>query len=327
MKLDELAKLAGVSRTTASYVVNGKAKQHRVSDKTIARVKALIKEYDFKPDILAAGLRAGKSQTIGLIIPDFENISYAKIANQLENRCREKGYQLLIGCSNDNQQNEMECAKQLLRRKVDALLVSTVLTANSKFYAEEAQYIPIIGFDRKIVADNAINVLTDDEQDAFRLADKVFQQSYQRVLFLGALPELKTSQNREKGFKQALKTRSISADFLYTDHFQKESSAIVFEKWLTQNTLPDVIFTTSLTLLLGVFSVLLKQQKTIPPNLVIATFGNHEMLDLLSNKIVCCVQNHGKVVDRLLDSLFFKLDEHSTAPSNSPVEREIICRN
>lgn len=57
MKLDELAKLAGVSRTTVSYVINGKAKQYRVSDKTIEKVESLIKEYDFRPNIMAAGDR------------------------------------------------------------------------------------------------------------------------------------------------------------------------------------------------------------------------------------------------------------------------------
>ncbi|HHW4737361.1 TPA: LacI family DNA-binding transcriptional regulator, partial [Pasteurella multocida] len=77
LKLVELAKLAGVSRTTASYVVNGKAKAYRVSDKTIEKVEKLIKQYDFKPNAMAAGLRAGKSRTIGLIVPDFENASFA----------------------------------------------------------------------------------------------------------------------------------------------------------------------------------------------------------------------------------------------------------
>ncbi|HDX1081947.1 TPA: LacI family DNA-binding transcriptional regulator [Pasteurella multocida] len=80
LKLVELAKLAGVSRTTASYVVNGKAKAYRVSDKTIEKVEKLIKQYDFKPNAMAAGLRAGKSRTIGLIVPDFENASFARIA-------------------------------------------------------------------------------------------------------------------------------------------------------------------------------------------------------------------------------------------------------
>ncbi|WP_439287794.1 catabolite repressor/activator [Lonepinella sp. BR2904] len=327
MKLDELAKLAGVSRTTASYVVNGKAKQYRVSDKTIAKVKALINEHDFKPNVLAASLRAGRSRTIGLIIPDFENISYAKIANQLENRCREKGYQLLIGCSNDNAQNEMGCAKQLLRRKVDALIVSSALASDHQFYAEYANKVPVIGFDRKVNADNVLNVLANDQQDAFQLADKLFQKSYQRVLFLGALPELENSREREMGFREALKVRSKSAEFLYADHFHKESSAKVFAQWLANNLLPDAIFVTSLTLLQGIFSVLLSQNKAIPKELVIATFGNDDMLDLLENKVICSVQNHHKVVDTLLEMTFKRLQNKSSSDHSILLIRDIICRN
>ncbi|MCK3657528.1 DNA-binding transcriptional regulator FruR [Pasteurellaceae bacterium Pebbles2] len=329
MKLDELAKLAGVSRTTASYVVNGKAKQYRVSDKTIAKVKALIKEYDFKPDALAASLRVGKSHTIGLIIPDFENISYAKIANQLENRCREKGYQLLISCSNDNEQNEMACVKQLLNRKVDALIVSSALTEPSDFYQTQAKHLPIIGFDRKAYGDNVLNVLANDEQDAFRLADNLLLQSEQKILFLGALPELSLSRERETGFRRALKVRSKSAEFLYAEQFHKQQGAEVFAQWLNQNSLPDAIFVTSFTLLRGVFQVLLERYKSIPKNLVIATFGHHEMLDLLENKVICSVQNHSSVVNALLEMVFNRLEYKGKHDGieQKPLERELLSRN
>ncbi|WP_439327443.1 catabolite repressor/activator [Lonepinella sp. BR2357] len=327
MKLEELAKLAGVSRTTASYVVNGKAKQYRVSDKTIARVKALIHEHDFRPNALAASLRVGRSRTIGLIIPDFENMSYAKIANQLENRCRENGYQLLIGCSNDNENNEMSCANQLLHRNVDALIVSSALSPDHGFYAEYADKVPVIGFDRRINAENVLNVLTHDEQDAFQLADKLFQHSYDKVLFLGALPELQTSREREIGFRKALEVRSKSAEFLYAEHFHKESCAKTFSQWLSHNPLPDAIFVTSLTLLQGIFSVLLSQRKSIPKDLAIATFGNDDMLDLLENKVICSVQNHHKVVDSLLDLTFKRLQSQAHVANSTLLVREIVCRN
>ena len=60
MKLDEIARLAGVSRTTASYVINGKAKQYRVSDKTVEKVMAVVREHNYHPNAVAAGLRAGR---------------------------------------------------------------------------------------------------------------------------------------------------------------------------------------------------------------------------------------------------------------------------
>lgn len=51
MKLDEIARLAGVSRTTASYVINGKAKQYRVSDKTVEKVMAVVREHNYHPNV------------------------------------------------------------------------------------------------------------------------------------------------------------------------------------------------------------------------------------------------------------------------------------
>lgn len=86
MKLDEIARLAGVSRTTASYVINGKAKQYRVSDKTVEKVMAVVREHNYHPNAVAAGLRAGRTRSIGLVIPDLENTSYTRIANYLERR-------------------------------------------------------------------------------------------------------------------------------------------------------------------------------------------------------------------------------------------------
>jgi LacI family fructose operon transcriptional repressor len=123
VKLDEIARLAGVSRTTASYVINGKAKQYRVSDKTVEKVMAVVREHNYHPNAVAAGLRAGRTRSIGLVIPDLENTSYTRIANYLERQARQRGYQLLIACSEDQPDNEMRCIEHLLQRQVDAIIV------------------------------------------------------------------------------------------------------------------------------------------------------------------------------------------------------------
>lgn len=300
MKLEELAKLAGVSRTTASYVLNGKAKEYRVSDRTIARVQALIDEYDFKPNAMAAGLRAGRSNTIGMIIPDFENTSYAQIANLLENRCREKGYQLLITCSNDKPSNEISCAKHLFQRQVDALIVSTSLPAESDFYLQN-QDIPVIGFDRRIYAEGVQNLLANDISDARHLAANLLdRQHYENILFLGALPELTVSKERETGFREALKNETANIDFLYATEFKKEAAAEAFDSWLSHHQLPDAIYTTSLTLLQGVLEIFLRKQKAIPETIVFATFGKNELVELLTNPVVCSVQDHNAIAQALL---------------------------
>src|SRR6478736_4032961 len=78
MKLDEIAALAGVSRTTASYVINGKADQYRISQATRDKVMAVVNAHNYQPDSRAASLRGGQTKTLGFILPDLENASYAK---------------------------------------------------------------------------------------------------------------------------------------------------------------------------------------------------------------------------------------------------------
>ena len=84
MKLSDIARLAGVSVTTASYVINGKAEQQRISNSTVERVRAVVEAHGFTPNPQAAGLRSRHTRTLGFILPVLENPSYARIAKQLE---------------------------------------------------------------------------------------------------------------------------------------------------------------------------------------------------------------------------------------------------
>ena len=104
--LADIARLAGVSRTTASYVVNGQAVARRISPATVARVEAVIAEHDFTVDVRAAALRRGETRTLGLIVPDLENTSYARLTKLIERGLRAHGYQLVIVDSDDDAATE-----------------------------------------------------------------------------------------------------------------------------------------------------------------------------------------------------------------------------
>ncbi|MBE2898940.1 catabolite repressor/activator [Pasteurellaceae bacterium 20609_3] len=313
MKLDEIAKLAGVSRTTASYVVNGKAKQYRVSDRTIEKVMAVVKAHNFKPNAVAAGLRAGRTNTIGLIVPDLENTSYAKIATRFERACRENNLQLFISCSGDESEQEKLCAKQLITRQIDALVVATALLPEDAFYHQFD--LPIIGFDREIRAKQAHNVLYDDSQDSAKLARALWQAHRpKRVLFLGAKPELGVSQARERGFMQAFSDyqNQSAVERLYANEFTREAAERTFHQWLAKNTLPDAVFATSQTLLQGVFQTLLASHGQLPQQLIIATFGDPTLLELLPNRVISAVQPYSELADHLMSACLQKINKKAT---------------
>ncbi|BDH47127.1 catabolite repressor/activator [Salmonella enterica subsp. enterica serovar Choleraesuis] len=328
MKLDEIARLAGVSRTTASYVINGKARQYRVSDKTVEKVMAVVRQYNYHPNAVAAGLRAGRTRSIGLVIPDLENTSYTRIANYLERQARQRGYQLLIACSEDQPDNEMRCVEHLLQRQVDAIIVSTSLPPEHPFYQRWANgTFPIIALDRALDKEHFVSVVGSDEEDAEMLAAELRKFPGEQVLFLGALPELSVSFLREQGFRKGWADDSRQVNYLYADSYERENAAQCFDRWLDTNPMPQALFTTSFALLQGVMDVALRRHGQLPSELAIATFGDHELLDFLQCPVLAVAQRHRDVAERVLELVLGSLDEpRKPKPGLTRIRRNLYRR-
>lgn len=105
--INDIAKLAGVSKSTTSLVLNGRSKEYRVSDETRDRIVALANEHNYQPSFHARSLRSTRSHTIGLVVPEMTNHGFALISRELEMLCREAGLQLLIACTDENPGQEM----------------------------------------------------------------------------------------------------------------------------------------------------------------------------------------------------------------------------
>lgn len=329
MKLEEIARLAGVSRTTASYVVNGKAKEYRVSDKTIEKVMMIVKEYNYQPNAVAAGLRAGKTRTIGIIIPDLENISYTRIANYLEQLVRKEGYQLLLSCSEDNPEIEKECVKHLKQRRVDALVISSSFVSKSEyaFYDDwQNTEIPLFALDRTLSTSKFRNIVGADRQDARNLAQVFNNFVHGEVIYIGALPNLSVSQLRLNGFKDIALTNCNQVDFLYANNYSRHDAEIAFSQWLETHNLPNGIFTTSFSLLQGTIDAILKKFGQLPEQLTIATFGDNELLDFLPCKVIALSQDHKEVAQITIKLLLNSLCDKHYQPGTTVIPRRLIYR-
>ena len=329
MKLQEIALLAGVSRTTASYVINGKAKKYRVSDKTVEKVMSVVKKHNYQPNAVAAGLRAGKTRTIGIIIPDLENNSYTRIANYLEQLVRKEGYQLLIACSEDNPQVERECVKHLQQRRVDALIVSSsFVSAQDYFFYDDWQNekIPLFALDRILSISKFRNIVGADKQDSKSLAQAFNNFVQDSVVYIGALPNLSVSQLRLDGFKNIKLDNCNKVDFLYANNYSRQDADLAFSQWLESHEMPNGIFTTSFSLLQGSIDAILRKFGHLPESLTIATFGDNELLDFLPCKVISLSQDHKEVADVTI-KLFLNYQHNNNYQSGTTIiPRRLIYR-
>ncbi|CAM2883866.1 catabolite repressor/activator [Vibrio neptunius] len=325
MTLDEIAKLAGVSKTTASYVINGKAQKYRISEKTQKRVLAVVEAHNYRPDLAASTLRAGQSRSFGLVIPDLENTSYARLAKLLEQNSRAAGYQILIACSDDEPDTEKNVVEALISRKVDALFVASAIPEASDFYRElQNNGTPVIAIDRPLDDEHFSCVISEDFGAAFELTSSIISDNVTKIGLIGALPELNISRERELGFRSVVQKVPIEAIVGYGAHFYRQDGREVLEGWIAAGDIPQAIITTSYTLLEGVLDVLL-EQPDVMAKVKLATFGDNRLLDFLPVKINSLPQQFELIADSAL-ALALNAAAKRYQPGVELVPRKIIVR-
>ncbi|MFM2475858.1 catabolite repressor/activator [Celerinatantimonas sp. MCCC 1A17872] len=326
MKLAQIAQLAGVSRTTASAVINGKASQYRISDKTVARVMAVVEQYKYQPNQSAAQLRSGNSRSFGCIVPDLENPSYAKLAKHLEQSARERGYQLIICCSDDLPEIEIQLTQSLIARGVDALLVASSLPPDNDFYPKLLRSgKPIVALDRWLDPQLFANITSENRKGAAALMKSSLRESMQRVAIIGALPQLQVSSEREAGACQALKENLPHADyeFFYGHHYSQEQGAVMMNKALEFK--PDLILTTAYVLLDGGLSQLVRRPEWLK-KVTLATFGDNRLLDLLTHPVNSLAQQMPIIAEKAIN-IVLKALEGDYQSGLEVVPRRLIIRN
>ncbi|WP_391090150.1 LacI family DNA-binding transcriptional regulator [Vibrio sp. NH-UV-68] len=126
MRLSDLAKLAGVSKTTVSYVLSGKGDQYRISLSTQNKVWALAEQHNYQPHIAARALRGGRSQLVGVILPNLQHSKAMECLARLEKLTQELGYRLLISCS----ESADTCAEELYRDMLLQVDIAVLIAHN-----------------------------------------------------------------------------------------------------------------------------------------------------------------------------------------------------
>ena len=121
----DVARAAGVSRATVSFVINDSVDNHiPISEETRQRVFKAVEELGYIPDARAQSLRSGDSKTIGFIIPDLNNPHYWENTDGIVQAARAAGYTLLLSSMELSLKYQVDIFKDLAGRRIDGLILT-----------------------------------------------------------------------------------------------------------------------------------------------------------------------------------------------------------
>ena len=318
--IEELAKIAKVSKTTVSLVINGRAREYRISKSTEKRVLHLAREHNFVPNPLARGMRLKKTQTLGLIVP-YLNWHFSQIAQVLEKTARESGYQLLVTMTDDVLETEYALIQNLLARKVDGFIIATMMN-HKQFHSNSIlNQVPVVLIDRKLKGDNIGWVVSDDRKGTFEVVTHLCDQGVTDIHYLGGIKTISTSVDRLKGFKEALKVHGLLDD---NSKIQETGYGIsdgyeMARKLFKGNTkFPQAIFTSALTLLEGLLQYFKEHNPDALKKIQIASYDDHPMLDYVPGPIQSVRQNVGEIARKSFGII------HGVLEDGKPMDQILI---
>lgn len=173
-KLQDVAKLAGVSVTTVSRVINNYSS---LSEKTIKKVHQAMRQLNYQPNALARAMQGKPSKFIGLIFPNLTNPFFAELVNELEHQLFLKGYKTIIASSAENREIEHEYLNMLFANQVDG-----IISGSHNLGIEEYQRLtaPIVSFDRYL-SDNIPIVAADSYRGGQLAAQFMVEHQVKRI--------------------------------------------------------------------------------------------------------------------------------------------------
>jgi LacI family transcriptional regulator len=211
----DVARLAGVSRATVSYVLNGVTDGRvPISEETRQRVLEAIEELGYEPDARAQALRSGNTNTIALIIPDLRNPHFCELATGIEEAARASGYHLLLSSTTLNDEYAVEIFKDLSRRRFDGLILGSSFILKS----EEAQAtleqvrgrgLPIVELSENYGVDS---IGTDYSEAAREVMSYLLSLGHRRIGLIYGIGGHELAEDRRVPYQAGLEGAGIPID-------------------------------------------------------------------------------------------------------------------
>lgn len=318
--LADIAKALGVSKTLVSMVLNGKGNENGINEETQKRVWAKAKELNYKPNMMARGLRMGRSNTIGLIVADISNTFYAKLCRAVEDAASQKGFQVLFGSSDEKAEKERNLIQMLRDRQVDGLIISTTLENNRDIQDLLDDHFPLVLVDRFIPGLETPFVTADNFQGAVDATGHLISKGARRIGLLSISPShLSSMTERVRGYRAALENHhlpydaSIVKEVPYDDIHGGISK--VLPELLGGKQPVDALFVLNNNLTMAALDILGKLKKSIPKEVAVVSFDDVETFRFIQPSITAVAQPIEEMgvsaVDVLLD-IILKNNEAQT---------------
>lgn len=323
----DIAKALNVSASTVSRALQD---HPRISLDVRKKVQKKALELNYKPNRMAVNLKLGKSNTIGVVVPNINRNFFSSVIDGIEEEAYKAGYDVLICQSQESYEKEKKVINSLAQGKVDGVIAS--IASGTHEYAHynklESYGIPLVLFDRASdQVDAAGTVTIDDYRGGYMVVEHLVRQGRKRIFHFAGFQHVAIWYNRCRGYQDAMEANhiTIGEDWISYGDITQENGQLLAQRIMAMENKPDAVFCTSDFVALGLMLELKKFGIRIPEDIAICGFANEPIDALVAPSLSSVDQFSKRIGQQATRMLFDQLN--GEAPTNVVIKPELVIRD
>jgi LacI family fructose operon transcriptional repressor len=330
--IDEISRETGFSVTTVRLVINGQSEKYRISSKTRQIIKDYVALHGYSLNHAARSLKLNRSDTVGFVVPDLSNAFFAYLMAALETLCRACNLLLLTVASHEDPVLENRAVASLLARGVDGLVIAPCQAALLPQLIKSRGRTSIVMIDRDFASGLFPTVVSDNFHSGRTMTRRMLQESRGETFpFLCGHAESPSIRDRICGFSEACREAAAGGEKILTETDDNiEAGSCMMQQLIDRagGMPPRAFMCSSLLILEGALQQLKTRIGRIDPAILIGTFDDHIMLDLLPNPVFSIRQNGKALASKIFEYLTRpRVEDKKAVYASSVITTELVCRN
>ena len=325
VSIKDIANALNVSTTLVSFVLNGKAKQHRVNDDLAKRVLEVADEMGYRPNILAKSLRDGRTRSLGIVFTDISNPFFAHLAKYIEKVAETYNYTVQFASTDEKVDRMEKVIDSMYYRGIDGFIIVPSEGSENFISGLVAEGMPIVLMDRDINEIPVSCICLDNKKAGYEGTKHLIAQGFKDIGFVAYDMKLQHMYDRVDGYRQAMIEAGLEDHICiqYVNFNNMEESSDAAVEHMVNNNVRAIFFASN-----GIATECMKsierRKIRIPSQIAVMVFDGGDVFSFYHCSITYIEQPLKEIAQNAVDSIIDILEKRETEPKKLVIEGQLI---
>lgn len=324
VSLKDVSKAAGVSPSTVSRVITGK---RPVEGETRKRVLEAVRQLDYRPNLLARGLRNKSGKSIGLMVPSIVHETFAHFIYFVEEACVTHGFTMILGNTQANAEAEERVLKNFIGLNVDGAIVSQVSDSSTVVKSLSRFGIPVVGIDRALVEQGTDRVVVLNSEAGKMAARYLYTMGHRNIACIAGPQTVSLSRERLEGFRTQMTEKGIEVQYVAGSDFEYETGVAMVRKLLEQGCEFTALWAHSDLLAVGAMNELQRLGMRVPEDVSVMGMDGIHLGEMVRPALTTVAQPFREICQHAVRLLLKRIEHEHAEPTPVVVMPKLIVRD